>query len=114
MSASQSSRSGPIDGQRIDRAILVGGLLRQDQRSILTLSLRDPGGNMLKGFRPEISHEDLPLTRMAREATAGNDGVDTTDYRGVMVVGAWLWDEKLGLGMTAEVCVDERTSKFSK
>jgi hypothetical protein len=41
MSASQSSRSEAIDGQRIDRAILVGDLLRQDQRSILTLSLRD-------------------------------------------------------------------------
>jgi hypothetical protein len=95
---------------RFDAQLRVIGLLRQDQRSILQLTLRDPGGNMLEGFRPEVPRETLPLSKMARDATAGRDGVDTIgyrDYRGVPVVGAWLWDEKLGLGMTAEIDVAE-------
>ena len=36
----------------------------------------------------------------------GGNGVDLAgyrDYRGVPVVGAWLWDPQLGLGITTEI-----------
>ncbi len=86
------------------------GLLQHNQRSILSLVLRDPGGNLLEGHRPSVAREQLPLTRMAQQATAGRGGGDVVgyrDYRGVRVVGTWLWDEELGMGMTAEVDVAE-------
>jgi signal transduction histidine kinase len=47
---------------------------------------------------------------MARSATTGQDGIDLQgyrDYRGVPVVGAWLWDEDLGLGLATEMDINE-------
>jgi diguanylate cyclase (GGDEF)-like protein/PAS domain S-box-containing protein len=45
------------------------------------------------------------LTRMAREAIRGQPGIDLEgyrDHRGVRVVGAWEWDDQLGLGLAVE------------
>ncbi|MFN8652734.1 MAG: diguanylate cyclase [Gemmatimonadales bacterium] len=45
------------------------------------------------------------LTRMAREATHGQPGIDLEGYRdlrGVRVVGSWEWDDGLGLGVAVE------------
>ena len=49
---------------------------------------------------------DRPLTRAADHALRGQAGSDVQgyrDYRGVRVLGAWLWDETLGLGMATEI-----------
>jgi diguanylate cyclase (GGDEF)-like protein/PAS domain S-box-containing protein len=50
------------------------------------------------------------LTRMAREAVRGQAGMDLDgyrDHRGVRVVGAWEWDEQLGLGLAVETDASE-------
>lgn len=57
------------------------------------------------GF-PVVAPSERPLTRMAAAAVRGERGSDVRGYRddrGVEVVGAWLWDEELGLGMTTEI-----------
>ena len=44
-------------------------------------------------------------TRMARDTTRGNSGVDSAgyiDYRGVKVVGAWRWIDELFAGVAVE------------
>ncbi len=51
-----------------------------------------------------------PLTRMAADAIkgkAGNDMNGYRDYRGVPVYGAWLWNNKLGVGIATEIDVKE-------
>lgn len=71
------------------------------------LHLIDPGGNLLDGHVP---HGDLPLTRMARAAVAGDSGIDLDgyrDYRGVQVVGAWHWLADEAIGVAIEVDRDE-------
>jgi PAS domain S-box-containing protein len=81
---------------------LIGG----GQRGILTISIRDPGGNMVKGFRPAVPRYQLPLTVMAEQAAKGKSGVNVNgyrDYRGVPVYGAWLWDGNLGIGLATEI-----------
>ena len=86
--------------------LLNAGLLKEDEKSILVVSLRDPGGDMTKGFTPSVPRYQQPLTLMAREATQGNAGLNVTgyrDYRGVLVYGAWLWDDNLGIGLTTEI-----------
>ncbi|MFC1684136.1 diguanylate cyclase domain-containing protein [Pseudomonadota bacterium] len=85
------------------------GLLGKDDSAILNISLRDPGGNMLSGFRP-VSKEGLPLTLMAQNAIDNSRGINIDgyrDYRGVPVIGAWLWDDTFGFGLTFEIDVDE-------
>ena len=74
-------------------------------RSVLELDLRDPGGNLTKGFRPAVPRELLALTRMAASATQGERGVDVAgynDYRGMRVVGAWRWLPMYEFGVARE------------
>jgi len=50
------------------------------------------------------------LTRMARDAVRGQPGIDLDGYRdrrGVQVVGAWEWDDQLGLGLAVETDANE-------
>ncbi len=51
-----------------------------------------------------------PMTKMIRSVIAGRSGVDLKgyrDYRGVEVVGAWLWDPRLGFGLATEIDREE-------
>jgi PAS domain S-box-containing protein len=70
------------------------------------VSLRDPGGDLTQGFSPSVPGYQQSLTRMAQEATQGKAGLNVEgyrDYRGVRVYGAWLWDDKLGVGLATEI-----------
>lgn len=104
-----------LSGSRFDRQLRKIGLLGAEENSILALRLRDPGGNLLEGFKPTGDPEELSLTHMASEALAGRDGLNVKgyrDYRGVPVMGAWLWDRTLGFGMATEIDVDETLSSY--
>ncbi len=96
-----------VSNSRFDEKLMLVGLLpdHETAQSILTISLRDPGGNLFDGYRPQIRRAKLPLTAAAASAVAGNSGVDLTgarDYRGVPVVCAWTWLSKYEMGiMTA-------------
>ena len=94
-----------ITESRFDETLHRIGLIEPGQQGAFSIEIRDPGGDMTRGFRPAIPRDDQPLTRMAAEATAGRSGVDTDGYRGyrgVTVVGAWLWDDELGFGLAVE------------
>lgn len=70
------------------------------------VQIRDPGGNMVKGFRPVLPIERQPLTRMVAAAVSGESGLDVegyNDYRGVPVAGAWAWLPKYGFGIATEI-----------
>ncbi|MEJ2165346.1 MAG: response regulator [Desulfobacterales bacterium] len=91
------------------------GLLKAGQRAVLTLSIRDPGGNMLKGFTPAVPRYQQPLTLMAEQAVQGKSGVNVAgyrDYRGVPVYGAWLWDRGLNMGLASEIDVAEALGSY--
>jgi tRNA A-37 threonylcarbamoyl transferase component Bud32 len=81
-----------------------------DARSILNVQIRDPGGDLTRGYRTETPAAARPLTRMAAAAIAGESGIDLEgyrDYRGVRVIGAWRWLPKYGFGVATEVTVEE-------
>jgi PAS domain S-box-containing protein len=95
-----------LSQSRFDEDLRKAGLIAEGQKSILRISVRDPGGDMTKGFSPSVPRYQQPLTLMAREATKGKSGLSVTgyrDYRGVPVYGAWLWDDKLGVGLATEL-----------
>ena len=65
---------------------------------------------MVDGERPELRRPEQPLTRLAAEAVAGENGIDVDgyrDYRGVPVVGAWRWLPDYDFGVVTEVDVAE-------
>lgn len=96
-----------FDDELKELALLVD---QPDSRSILTVDLRDPGANLKQGYRPTARRAAQPLTKLAADATAGNDGHDVDgyrDYRGVPTIGAWMWLDDLGFGVGTEQDKDE-------
>lgn len=101
-----------LSQSRFDNELKDIGLLpdREDEKSILNLHIRDPQVNMMRGQRPALHRQEQPLTRMAADAVQGGAGVDVEgyrDYRGVPVIGAWMWLQEYDFGIATEVDVAE-------
>ena len=95
-----------ISNSRFDDQLKAMGLISAEERGILNLELRDPGVNLLHLKTSEIPRRQQPLTKMAASAITGESASNLEgyrDYRGVTVVGAWLWDERLGFGIAIEL-----------
>lgn len=97
-----------ISDSRFEDQLKEIGLLQDipDTRSILAIEIRDPGGDMTRGYQPTIPLAERPLTRMAASAVSGQSGVDSygyRDYRGVTVIGAWRWLPEYGFGVATEI-----------
>jgi signal transduction histidine kinase len=102
-----------ISESRFDDQLRSIGLIDSTQRAILNVGIRDPGVNLVAGEDGALPVDERPLTRMASAALGSGGGRDLDgyrDYRGIEVVGAWLWDEDLNLGIASEVDVDEAYS----
>ena len=79
--------------------------------AVLTVHVRDPGGDMTEGYRPDVRlPSEWPLTEMAAAATEGQSGMNVVgyrDYRGVKVIGAWTWLPAYEFGVATEVNLAE-------
>jgi serine/threonine protein kinase len=101
-----------LTNSRFESELILLGLIpdREDTTSILKLQVRDPGGNMLLGYRPKIRRSQMPLTKSLASAVKGQDGIDLygyRDYRGAPVVGAWTWLDTYNFGLITEIDYDE-------
>jgi len=97
-----------VSNSRFDEQLIRIGLLpdTEDAQSILNISLRDPGGDMTRGFRPQIRRAEQPLNRIAACALTGKQGVvmdSYHDYRGRPSVGAYTWLPKYDMGIITEI-----------
>ena len=101
-----------VSNSRFDSQLMMLGILpdHEHSRSILNISIRDPGGDMEKGYRPSVRRSEMPLTRPVSEAVLGSAGVDLVgyrDYRGVLKVGAWHWLPSREMGIVTEIDHEE-------
>ncbi len=99
------------------------GLLSKE--GLGNLVLKNPEGNLLEGFKPEKSRDQLPFTEAVEdlmEQAIFNDvyGKEVSsniegyrDYRGVMVYGAWRWIPDLGMGLVTEIDKSEALAGFN-
>ncbi len=97
-----------ISESRFNEQLRAMGLLAPNEQSILNIEVRDPGGNSATIQQNLSSLKALPLTRMAVSALNGESSSNVfgyRDYRGVQVVGAWLWDSVFGFGIATEIDV---------
>jgi polar amino acid transport system substrate-binding protein len=118
-----------LSASRFEDQLQRTGLLAEGQSSALNIEIRDPGGNMLAGFRPQAERSQQPLTHMASRALTlrqematagirkGSSPVESNlkgyrDYRGVPVFGAWLWNADLDFGLTVEIDTAEALSRY--
>lgn len=99
-----------ISQSRFDDRLKEIGLIPAGEHGMLNLLIRDPGENLIEGGQAIVPRNQQPLTHMAKSAIRGEAGIDVNgyrDYRGVPVVGAWMWDTGLGLGISTELDVQE-------
>lgn len=95
-----------ITESRFDKQLQRIGLIEPGSNSLLNVVMRDPGTNLLKADASVAVLQQQPLTLMAKQALAGQSGSSAMayrDYRGMPVLGAWLWDEWLGVGFASEI-----------
>jgi len=99
-----------LSESRFNDHLSQSGLLDDPHHADLMLEVRDPGVDLTQGKTPVLKRENQPLTKMAREISARRSGIDLNgyrDYRGVSVVGAWVWDDQLGYGIATEINATE-------
>lgn len=94
------------------------GLIAPGDHSILNVQLRDPGGDLTKGFSPPTSRAErsqFPLTEMAHSATGEHAGLNLVGYRSYMghnVIGTWTWLKDLGFGIATEMSAEEAYATY--
>lgn len=94
-----------VTNSRFDAQLREIGLLTDNQDSMLNITLRDPGVDLMKGSRPKIPRADQPLIPSAESLLAGKSEINVDgyrDYRGVWSVGAWTWLPEYDLGVITE------------
>ncbi len=99
-----------ISNSRFDEQLREMGLIAPDEHAILNIKLRDPQVNLAKGLTSDVPKAQQFLTRMVERAITGQSGFDMDgyrDYRGVSVVGAWLWDSELRFGIATKLDLSE-------
>jgi eukaryotic-like serine/threonine-protein kinase len=92
-----------FEGQLQSVGLLAG---QTGASSALTLHLTDPGGDLTRGFKPGNTNAFRPLIEMVRRAINGGTGVEVKpfrDYRGVRVIGAWMWLPHYGFGVGTKI-----------
>ncbi|MCF6268238.1 MAG: PAS domain S-box protein [Melioribacteraceae bacterium] len=84
--------------------------------NIHTIEIRNPQVNLINGEIPPLPRSEQPLTYMAQNAMHNPPGYSTTayrDYRGVPVIGTWLWNFDLGIGICTEIDESEVLEVFN-
>jgi len=74
------------------------------------IEARDPGGNVLGGFKPTEDRTEWSWTKPGKTISQPRSGLDVIgyrDYRGRDVVGAWHWIEPLNRLLVLEIPREE-------
>ncbi|MDH3392815.1 MAG: ATP-binding protein [Desulfobulbaceae bacterium] len=99
-----------LSDSRFNDHLVEIGLLDTPHHSDLQLTIRDPGVDMTRGGVPPKPRDHWPLTLMAASVAQRQSGSNLEgyrDYRGVPVLGAWVWDDQLGFAIATEVNKNE-------
>lgn len=99
-----------LSESRFDEQLREIGLLTEDADSVLNVSLRNPGVDLVAGERTKTPRSEQPLTALAAGAIEGASGSNTVgyrDYRGVQSVGAWTWLDDYEFGVGTEIDADD-------
>lgn len=121
-----SSEGELLSTSRFDKAITELGLEKDKNALSTVIKIKDPGGNLVEGYKPTTPSENQPLTYMAQSlisSRASGGSVNQQiilsnlegyrDYRGVDVIGVWRWEPQLGFGLTTEIDVDEALKVYT-
>lgn len=95
-----------LSNVRFQEELREVGLLQDHHHASLNIHITEPSHNLMEETGNVTQDPSWPLTYMAQQISAKRTGGNINgyrDYRGVEVIGKWMWDEKLNLGLVAEV-----------
>ncbi|WP_051484347.1 response regulator [Shewanella waksmanii] len=95
-----------LSNVRFEPQLREVGLIGENQQASLNIRVANPGTNLINSGAKVSADANWPLTEMAASIAnqaSGQNIEGYNDYRGVKVVGSWLWDEKLNMGLAAEL-----------
>ena len=88
---------------------VVGTFFAELGAEVLKIENQKTGGDMTRGYKPEIGRSEMPLTKIVARALdqisrapsdeSGEILSPYRDYRGVEVIGAWHWNSALKFGL---------------
>lgn len=111
-----SSNGLMLSSCRFEEQLRQVDLLGQDQTSALSVTVRNPGGDLMSGFKPFGAPQAQPMTVSAAQLSSDAQRYNSQahvqltpyrDYRGVNVVGAYQWLPAYGMGLITEVSSNE-------
>ncbi|WP_153914516.1 response regulator [Shewanella sp. TC10] len=99
-----------LSNVRFEKQLRDIGLLEENEHASLNIRISNPGVNLIEAGEVIKPDKNWPLTYMAKSIANKSSAQNLygyNDYRGVKVVGSWLWDDKLSMGLVAEVDAEE-------
>ncbi len=113
-----------LTNSRFASDLRAAGALAQGERGLLSLAIRDPGGDLLAGFRPPPGPSERPLTRLVQDAlekrqAGGLEGLEGLvlepyrNYRGAEVIGGWRWIPEKEMAVVVEIEAAEAYAPLS-
>jgi hypothetical protein len=91
------------------------GLVSEQELGVLNIKITDPGLNLFDNKEVKIRDTVRPLTLAAKSVLGKRDSLSVesyNDYRGIPVLGAWIWDETLKVGIITEIDESEALYTF--
>jgi len=126
ITSGQSSREAYLfdaQGTMLTQSRFLGdlraaGRVARDDSGILRVPVRDPGGDLLAGFKPTGNAREWPLTKLAAEVISARESGGTgaidgillepyRNYRGADVIGAWHWIAEKEMAIAVEIEASE-------
>jgi PAS domain S-box-containing protein len=95
---------------RYETDLQAAGLIADGHPGMLHIEVRDPGVDLTAGGAQSRPYSAWPLTEAATSVTQGNRDNNLRGYRdarGVLVIGAWIWDHSREIGVITEIEVAE-------
>lgn len=97
---------------RYEHQLKLSGRLKDYQSSILNISVKVP--DTISEYNEKDESGNQRYTKMAQAIMAQKSGSSVQpyyDYRGARVIGSWLWDKELQMGIATEIDEREFTAK---
>ena len=104
-----------VTESRFNKDLEAVGLI--NTKNILNLKVTDPGVNILNNNQSKISNNNLQLTVAAKsilKKEAGFNVIGYNGYRGTPVLGSWVWNDELQLGLITEIDAEEALHPYHK
>ena len=103
---------------RFPEELVTLKLLQPYESDILSLELRDPGGDLTQGYKPTLPRSQWPLTKNVPQMNNTGESLlvylsPYRDYRGKNVVGGRIYDERTDLFLATEQEVGEAYASLS-